>query len=241
MHFYGVVDGQTKSVSRIYRTLKRAQLSRKTMTRIHVLRCNVEGLNFLNRIAPNDPINCVVVDGMAASPQAFYEKLGWAPIGEECSQQQIVIGTRQFSVLAAVSPIGFLCWQIFEDGVKHDNFVHFLQTKVKYCIGGNSWLVLDNAKIHHHDLSRIALEDVFNGNYHFNAKYSPHLSPIKTCFSMIKRYIRDHELEAQRDPCRFIDHTFEILMPGTGAMRHTARNHFNMYFSNHQQFLIEFG
>jgi len=109
MHFYGVVDGQTKSVSTIYRTLKRAQLSRKTMTRIHVLRCNVEGFNFFNRIAPNDPINCVVVDGMAASPQAFYEKLGWAPIGEECSQQQIVIGTRQFSVLAAVSPIGFLC------------------------------------------------------------------------------------------------------------------------------------
>jgi len=76
-------------------------------------------------------LHCIVIDETASSPQAFYAKHGWAPVGEECIQLQFVVGGRHLSVMAAVAPIGFLCWEIYEGGISHEQFVHFLETKVR--------------------------------------------------------------------------------------------------------------
>ncbi len=95
--------------------------------------------------------------------------------------------------------------------------------------------VIDNASIHNHYDSRVALQHVFNGHYFFSARYSPHLKPIETCFAMIKSYIRLHESQAQLAPVQFIQSAFKLYSV-TGPQGFECRGHFNGYFANHEHF-----
>ena len=95
------------SESTLWRTLRRADLSRKTMERRHIRRDDAEGVQYLNVIAHRNPIHCIDVDGMACSRTDFFLKFGWSPVGERCVYQQIVINSKFYSVMAAVTPLGF--------------------------------------------------------------------------------------------------------------------------------------
>jgi len=226
------------SLSTIERTLHRADLSRKTMERRHILRNDVEGVRYLEVIAHRNPINCINIDGMACSRTDFFLKFGWAPVGERCVYQQIVINSQFYSVMAAVTPLGFLCWEIYAGTTASDQFIHFLETRVQPLLLVDNFLVLDNARVHKTDAARVALETVFTGNYYFGARYSPHLMPIETCFSMVKQYIRDNETEASRRPVAFIDQAFQQYAIG-GTHADKVYNHFSGYFENHHQYEME--
>ena len=139
--------------------------------------------------------------------------------------------------MAAVTPLGFLCWEIFE-GTTASEFIHFLEHRVQMLLGDESFLVLENARIHKTNNARVALETVFKGKYYYGARYSPHLMPIETCFAMVKRYIRDYEIEASRAPVGFINRAFQRYAIG-GTHAHTVYNHFRGYFENNNQFNIE--
>ena len=128
--YYGNIQ-HCSSQSTILRTLRRAGLSRKTMERRHIQRNDVEGVLFLDTIAHRNPLFCVDIDGMACSRTDFFFKFGWAPVGERCVFQQIVINSQFYSVLAAVTPLGFLCWEIYNGTTASEQFVHFLENRVQ--------------------------------------------------------------------------------------------------------------
>jgi len=175
------------SESTFLRLLHRHGLTRKIKSTRHIHCDHVEGLQFLQRISHLDPMYCIDIDETACSRESFLEKYGWAQEGDRCIFQQIVINDRSYSVLAAVTPIGFLCWEIFEGGVGHEQFVTFLNQRMLPFVTAQHFCVIDNASIHRHYDSRVALQHVFNGNYFYSARYSPHLKPIETCFAMIKK------------------------------------------------------
>ena len=100
---------------------------RKVIERRHILQDPVKRLEFMERIAHVDPFDSINLDESASSPDQFLQKYGWAPKGEDCIRMQIVIGTRHFSVIAAYTVIGFLCWDIFEGLYSAKEFCHFLQ------------------------------------------------------------------------------------------------------------------
>ena len=237
MDYYGAARGRNVGPSErtMLRVLHRHHLTRKLKETRHILCDAIEGVQFLQRISHLNPIYCVDIDETACSRDSFLEKYGWAPEGEDCVYQQIIINDRCFSVIAAVTPIGFLCWEIFEGAVGHEQFVHFLENTMRQLVTQQNYFVIDNAATHKHHDSRIALERVCNGRYYFSARYSPHLKPIETCFSMIKYHIRQHELQAQVDPVRFIQKAFNLYSIN-GAEGFKCRGHFNMYFRNHELF-----
>ena len=66
-----------------------------------------------------------------------------------------------------------------------------------------------------------------------------HLSPIETVFSMLKAWLRENEYEAQADPIRFINIAFSLFEAGRGPQAWKVRNHFNIYFENHVDYLVK--
>ena len=138
------------------------------------------------------------------------------PKREALQTQQIKIGTRQFSTLAACYIDGFVpCWQIYEIPITSEIFCEWLQNKVQpYVSRGTTVCMIDNARIHHSIESRAMLDQVYDQNCCFVSRYSPHLKPIESCFALVKQYIRRNELEAVRNPIEFINRAFQQFAVG---------------------------
>ena len=102
------------SVSTLRRVVVKAKITRKTIVRIHRLRNNMDGYDFLQRVAHVHPDLWVDIDEMKSTPKDFLERYGYSPSGEECYKLKIVIGTQSFSVIAAMVRLGFIYWDIRE-------------------------------------------------------------------------------------------------------------------------------
>jgi hypothetical protein len=98
----------------IRRQIVRNRFSIKGIERRHILRDDALGIAFFDRIADINPLNFIDIDEVSFAPAEFHQRMGWAPIGHPCIQEQIVIGTRSYSTIAALTPLGFLCWHTFE-------------------------------------------------------------------------------------------------------------------------------
>ena len=221
----------------ILRVLHRADFSRKVMEHRHYLRDDGEGVDYLKRIAHIDPLNFIDIDETASCPESFRERFGWSPVGDECIQQQIIIGNRSFSTIAAVTPFGFIAWEIFDKIITQEEFSSFITNKVRPLIEDNTIALLDNCSIHKAPLSRQALQDTFTEDYIYCPKYSPHLKPIETCFSMIKNEIRKDET-AELNPVVAINNAFRKYSRGQ-PQASLVYNHWKGYFINHANYIEE--
>jgi len=235
--FYPNNDGPIRlSLSTFKRTLKRIGFTRKIMERRHIHQDPLEGVHYLETIEHINPLHIIDVDETKNNPESFFQKHGYAPEGDVCTKEQIMINGVAYCTIAAVTPLGFLCWQIFEGNIGHLEFTNFLTiTLAPYLIQENV-LILDNASIHHVPDCRIILEELMHGNYIYSARYSPHLKPIEPCFALVKNWIRDHEDEAVQNPIDIINLAFNLFAIG-GAKAHSIMGHWNGYFSNHNAFL----
>jgi hypothetical protein len=63
-----------------------------------------EQLEYLDRVAHNDPYNLINIDGMAQSPDDFHDKYGWSPVGEDAIRMEIEIGNLFFAVHVMYGP-----------------------------------------------------------------------------------------------------------------------------------------
>jgi transposase len=131
-------------------------------------------------------------------------------MGNPCILTQIVLDNRHFSVIAAYTMAGFLCWNIIEGSVTAENFQIFLNTTLLPFIGETSMGLIDNATIHKTLGTLLTLNQVFGGHYMFSPAYSPDMKPIERGFADIKRWLREHEWEASRNPLLFINNAFEL-------------------------------
>jgi len=77
-------EPQPYSNSTFLRTLHRNRYSLKQAEHRHLLCDDFLGLQFLDRISHLDVFKLVDIDEMSSSPETFYLKYGWSPIGDAC-------------------------------------------------------------------------------------------------------------------------------------------------------------
>jgi transposase len=174
----------------------------------------------------------VDIDETSNSPATFMAKYGWSPKGQECTVRQIAIGGKSYCTIAAVSPRGFIYWEIYEGTVDGAVFVSFLRN-LRIFLMPDQFGIVDNAAIHHTEDAREALENCFvGGRYAFCAKYSPHLKPIERCFALVKNWVRERDEAAVRNPIQVINAAFDnysVGKPGASSVRGHWVGYFNMY------------
>ena len=97
-------------------------------------------------------------------------------------------------------------------------------------------IMVDNASIHTALDSR--WEDATNGRWAFAPVYSPHLKPVEQLFALVKKYLRDNEVEATRNPRLFIREAFKQYCAG-GSRSHIVKCLWKPYLRAHQSYLLE--
>ena len=241
-YYHGSLPGDPSPIgsskSTLLRVIHRADFSRKVMERSHFLRNDLDGVDYLHRIQHIDPLDLIDIDETASSPQSFLDRYGWAPTGQECVKLQITIGSKSFSTIAALSPLGYLAWEIFEGSITHAEFSSFLTNNLRLPLTNTSFGILDNASIHR--ASRLALQETFGEEYQFCPQYSPNLKPIETCFAMVKEDIRNHDDGGtlRLSPQQLIHNAFLKFSVGQEKAR-AVYHHWDAYFNNHANYLEE--
>lgn len=99
----------------------------------------------------------IYLDESAANEQTRFRKRGWAGYGLSPIVTRPVKRSERWSVLPAYNIDGILAWHIFQGGISGARFEWFLQEEVLLrCTpfpGNNSVLIMDNASIHHTEVS----------------------------------------------------------------------------------------
>lgn len=210
------------------RIQQRAGITGKVPEYRNINRDEVERLRYMEHMAYVDPEVLVDIDETSQAPGTFKNSYGRSIRGEACVRDQIVIGDRSFSTIAALTPRGFICHSIFEGGVGAEEFGQFLNLLEPRMHVGQVWGIIDNAAIHHTDEIRIRLQQVFVGRFTFCARYSPDLKPVERAFALVKNYIRINYDRALQDPLAMINEAFELFSIG-GEKAGSVYNFFNLY------------
>jgi len=121
-----IVQHHRLSLSTFQRTVQRLHISRKKIERRNIYQNPVEGLEFLDSIAHINPIFMIDIDETKQDRHSRELKFGYAPEGEDCIKDQIIINNTAYSTIAAVTPLGFMAWRIYEGNIDHDDFISFL-------------------------------------------------------------------------------------------------------------------
>ena len=120
---------------------------------------------------------------------------GWAPIGTNTPVIQELKGSRRWSILPAFTIEGYIAHEIHHGSVTSKILNAFIKIKVlPFCTGGNgpqSVLVMDNASSYQNkELANMCHEaDVL---LPYLSLYLLDFNPIKTSFSVSKRWIKRH-------------------------------------------------
>jgi hypothetical protein len=165
-------------------------------------------LEFLDEIGHIDPSSLVDIDGTMQRPKDFGSHFAWSRVGSPAIRQQIVICNTTYPIMAAFSMSGFLCWKIYAEEVSGEEVADFVNNSVRPMLDDFSFGILDNASNQKCDLAHKALELVFGGRFMHVTPYCPRLKPIEPAFGLVKRFIKKHEREGERDPIGLINRAF---------------------------------
>ncbi len=127
---------------------------------------------------------------------------------------------------------------IHEGTINSTVFTQFIDTQVATVLQHGEIPILDNALIHKTAEAQRALNNASHGRHTFCSPYSPTLKPIERLFGMVKKYLRDNETVAIGDPLVWINRAFDMFRYG-GSRQHEIRPLWNIYFRNHESFLME--
>ncbi len=218
LDMYNDVASPVPSASTISRILAKNDVVRKVVERRNIHANPALQEEFLQLMRPLDAHCFIDIDETLCNDAQFEQKYGWARRGDECVGVQISIGGHNFSVIAAYSNLGFLCWSIYQDSVSTLEFIHFVRENMVGMVREGELVLLDNASVHKTEAAHAALEEVCEGRFMYAPPYSPHLKPIELGFSNIKGYLREREAEAVLDPIGAINAAFSYYaLGGAGA------------------------
>lgn len=109
----------------------------------------------------------------------------WAPVGKT----PVVAGsgrTRSISMVSAISPRGELHFQVYESGIKKEEFLDFCQLLIAD-IGRPVFLIIDNSQVHRATiLKEYAAQSNGKLTLFFLPPYSPELNPDEWVWKNVK-------------------------------------------------------
>jgi len=109
----------------------------------------------------------------------------WAPVGKT----PVVAGsgrTRSISMVSAVSPRGELHFQVYESGIRQEEFIEFCKMLIAD-VGRPVFLIVDNSQVHRAKILKAYAEES-NGmlTLFFLPPYSPDLNPDEWVWKNVK-------------------------------------------------------
>jgi len=224
------------SISTACRIQARNGITGKVPEWRNINRDEAERLAYQEHMVFVNPEHLVDVDETSQAPSTIINRYGRSDRGTPCVRDQIVIGTRSFSTICALTPRGFLAFSVYEGGIGADQVKEFLDLLEPRLLE-HSWCILDNASVHHTDEVRIRVQQISFGRFTYCARYSPDLKPVERGISLVKKYIRRNYDRAQLDPIGMIEEAFRyysIGNPGAASVYHFfdlyRRNRFNYFY-----------
>ena len=145
---YPALQGVSKwTVGRI---LKHHLITRKEKTQIPIGVNYHDQLQWMDSIRHVDILFLIDVDENKLSRDKLVNKWAWELRGEEAQglQQDIVICGYSFSVISAYTPLGFLCWSIYDGTITSLEVEDFFREELDRFINEDSFVILDNASNH---------------------------------------------------------------------------------------------
>lgn len=153
----------------------------------------LEDFKFSLRPFYNFPEQLVFVDETSKDGRDAVRRYAWAPIGAPAIVSLPFSRGKRVSALAAFNCHGYFAWA-FTSGTFtrlsfHDAFVKNILPHLNPYPMENSIVIIDNARIHMYKQFEEAVESR-GALLFFLPPYSPHLNPIETGFSLVKRFIQ---------------------------------------------------
>jgi len=169
------------SIATLSRTLKSAQISRKSLTKASAERD--EELHCMWEIAMAEYTNpdvFVFLDESTVDNRTVQRSHGWSPVGQPCVRRMTFLRGQRYSILPALTTDGIIALQIFEGLITKEKFLSFLRThivselevmidsvlpltqapKLNPYPGNYSVVVMDNCSIHHdEDIRRLIVDE----------------------------------------------------------------------------------
>jgi hypothetical protein len=230
--------GQARSVSKmtVHRAMRRRKWSRKSFTRRSYRENPIAQLQFVQRMSRYHPRLLKDIDEAHMDPDEYKQRFGYAPIGQDAIRMQFEIADERFSVIAMLGYYFLESFKITQDGVDAQAFQNFVDTQCAPILVPGEIVLVDNATIHTALDSRASLEAATNGRWILAPAYSPRLKPVELLFALVKKYLRDNELEATRNPLQFLRQAFKQYCAG-GSRTHIVPSLWKPYLRAHQSYL----
>jgi hypothetical protein len=96
------------------------------------------------------------IDESAANERSLDRKFGWSPKGVPARVVSSAKRSKKWSILPVYTYEGFVAWEIIHGSYNSELFVNFLRHRVIPLTspfpGPRSVLIMDNARIHHHEV-----------------------------------------------------------------------------------------
>jgi transposase len=188
------------TIATISCTLKHTKWSRKS-----VQACAAERSEPLQHVWQGiqkqyDSNQLIFLDKSASSKHTGDRKYSWSPLGLICEHLCLFKRSERWSILPALTHVGYLDWIIFQGSITSELFLEFVQERVlPHCSaypGPCSVLILDNASIY----KSIELCQMYKERgvlLKFLLPYSPDFNPIEATFKDLKAWIkRNYKLAA---------------------------------------------
>ncbi|THV06429.1 hypothetical protein K435DRAFT_960414 [Dendrothele bispora CBS 962.96] len=186
------------SIPALHSNLEKAGLTRKVLQKIAEERDEQLRTDFKNCIQNPQFFSgtgreFVTVDESSKNDHTTARRYGRAPIGLPAQITDVFIRGTRYSLVAALSTNGYIAAKAIEGSYDAAEFFSFILDDVVPQMnaypGDQSVLIMDNARIHHNE----ALKEALNSQgimLIYLPPYSPDLNPIEESFSTWKAYLQ---------------------------------------------------
>lgn len=229
-------DDVVPSIRTLQRVPGRYDWTRKIVDRVHRNRDDNKRLDFMRTVAPFDPSTFVDIDETPFNREEVEEKHGYSPRGETAHRTQLILNGKNYSIISALTPHGFLAWAVYDIAITADIVVEFLTNRVRPLLPPGSFGLFDNASIHKKEEAWECIDGVFEGMWAYSSPYSPDLKPIERAFGLVKNKLKELEYEALLHPIPTINRVFDMFSV-RGPEGHLCNEYFNHFRRNHESWL----
>ena len=181
----------TLSKSTLYNVIHKLNISRKKIKTVPVIKNKVKHDKDVRTLKAK--VKYIHQDKIISIDESHFDNkicslYGWSVKGSSIRRRQYLRCTKRYTLICAVSNKKVVHHCVINGSANSEIFRKFVM-ELNGKIPNNSYLLLDNARIHHAKI----VKEYINETSHtllYNAPYCPEYNPIEKVFSKIKSYIR---------------------------------------------------